>query len=155
MANSFSGIHSLSYLRPILKSLSTFIQGLSCKYSSCADLGPLHLAGREPACQARLSHGEYSSLTCWEGADGLHSLIFGMMWASTQCSWIHWMSCNLTCMLRYEIQPHHFSVVSVECYFSQLILFFQVEHIEFQSRVWKNNVSLKFGHVSEVFFKRL
>lgn len=128
-----------------------FVLGPSCEYSSCADLGPLHLAGREPACQARLSHGEHSSLTYWEGADGLHTLSFGVMWASSQCSWICWVSCNLTCMPRYEIQPHHFSVVSVECCFSQLILFFQVEHIEFQSHVWKNNVSLKFGHVSEVF----
>lgn len=107
------------------KSLNfALVQGLSCKYSSCADLGPLHLAGGEPACQARLSHGEHSSLTYWEGENGLHSLNFGMMWASSQCSWIHWMSCNLICMLRYEIQLHHFSVVSVECYFSQLILFF-------------------------------
>lgn len=61
-----------------------FIQGPSWKYSSCADLGPFHLAGRDPACQARQSHGEHSSLTSWEGADRLHILAFGMMWG--KCS---------------------------------------------------------------------
>lgn len=78
------------------KSLNlAFIQGPSCKYSSCADLGPFYLAGRAPASQARQSHGEHSSLTYWEGAYGLHILAFGMMGASAQCFWIHWMSCNL------------------------------------------------------------
>lgn len=126
------------------------IQGPSCKYSSCAGLGPFHLAGREPAC-----HESISLSLIGRGQMGCTSWLLSRCGASAQCFWIHWLSCNLTCMPRYDIQPHHFSVVSVECYFFQLILFFQVEHIAFQSHVWKNNVSLKFDRVSKVlsFFK--